>query len=858
METPSAALHPTDLKRLIFRGRSLLAEKSPVSYTTEIELPDNKLVNKGRVHDLDYTIRPKVHITKHNTAEKEVNLIRPPETTASYLEICRFLLWSIVLVLTQAWRDLMEGRPFKAILATDAWTHYYYIPMSRRDPRIIIAGAYNRIMTRIIPPHVTRRYEEAYDYSQVEPLNLINCASNNYAGFTELEYGSGRIIESALHQLPFAPAPADLEKQVRLECAAYMDFEACVTAPSGFSTNILAFATVAAVASNLGKRLVFFCDRDCHNSMFTGAFYNKEAKVHKFNHNDLIDLEYKLRKYREQDPSAFVCVAVEGIYSLEGAVSPGPALVALKKAYKFALLVDEAHSFMALGSAGRGSFNYWEDAGYECPLNQVDIMSCMFSKAVGCTGGFVLANGISATELRKQGEARDARGVETLATIVLLRILNLLRKPLLIRQRMKLLRKKATYVANALCSAGFPVISIPGSAVICFIVGTVSQVSIFHGEAVKVSIAIAGAGPPATDVWACRIQGLIRVARKLRVRNVRPVSFDPALLDWYDPFDPAVKIQCDAVDEELLHYVDKLSSSQPLVNGQLDHTHELVRKAGVEALREYAIGPCSARWFYGHFDIFVQLERRLASLYPSLLDQSGYCRGEYLLTRTTMICGDIEVTIGSTLTALMMRCASKKIVNRVFVPNNAPRSVMTGAKLNRPSQHVTLTLYEDLEDLLEKIDDFSGYRFHTTLYLQTLADGVMLDLIKLLREITPRLKRSGKLTSITIMLDDRNGLGKIGPQSLGYLNLMEANHGIGFLRKSLLPLDCSAQVLVAGSWFDAFGHQGGYVTGTADTVEQLTWDAKAFFFSTPPMPVQAAMSDRMLELLSQRQCDAKK
>lgn len=210
---------------------------------------------------------------------------------------------------------------------------------------------------------------------------------------------------------------------------------------------------------------------------------------------------------------------------MEGSVSPTPALLALKRAYKFTLLIDEAHSFMALGSEGRGSFNYWEDAGYECPMSEVDIMSCMFSKSVGCTGGFVLANGIFATELRKQGEARDVRGVETLSTIVLLRILGLLRKPLLIKHRMCMVREKAEYVARALKGAGCRVLSSPGSAVICFSVGeytycplhiripllnrstdstisgTYSQVVRFHGEALKMGLAITGAGPPVTTMW---------------------------------------------------------------------------------------------------------------------------------------------------------------------------------------------------------------------------------------------------------------------------------------------------------------------------------------------------------------------
>lgn len=126
---------------------------------------------------------------------------------------------------------------------------------------------------------------------------------------------------------------------------------------------------------------------------------------------------------------------------------------------------------MALGSKGRGSFNHWEDAGYECPTREVDVMSCMFSKSVGCTGGFVLANGLFAPELQKQGKELELRGVETLSSIVLLRILGLLRKPLLIQHRMHLVHQKANYVAQELKKAGCRILSAPGSAIVCFSVG---------------------------------------------------------------------------------------------------------------------------------------------------------------------------------------------------------------------------------------------------------------------------------------------------------------------------------------------------------------------------------------------------
>ena len=170
------------------------------------------------------------------------------------------------------------------------------------------------MIIRKIPDSASRNYEEVEDLNSFDETEVINCASNNYAGFSQLEFGSERVIEAALRQLPFCPPPVALEDQVRLQCASYMGFDNAFTAPSGFSTNILAFGTVAGVARSQGRSLVYLMDRDCHNSMFTGAFYIKGAKIHKFNHNDLNDLEFKLRMYREQDPSAFMCVAIEGIY----------------------------------------------------------------------------------------------------------------------------------------------------------------------------------------------------------------------------------------------------------------------------------------------------------------------------------------------------------------------------------------------------------------------------------------------------------------------------------------------------------------------------------------------------------------
>ena len=215
-----------------------------------------------------------------------------------------------------------------------------------------------------------------------------------------------------------------------------------------------------------------------------------------------------------------------------------------------------------------------------------------------------------------------------------------------------------------------------------------------------------------------------------------------------------------------------------------------------------------------------------------------------------MICGDAEITIGSTLTALAIPIASKKICNTVFVLSSAPKGILDGAAMEKKNTAVSRKYYDSVDDIPSMMDVQKPT--HLTFYFLTcnVNGSNILDLPHLFSNSVFRAARSSSnVTGITIMLDDRNGLGKIGPNKLGYLDHMEAIHGPSFLVETFERINSNVRIIVAGGWYDSFGHQGGYVTGHAATVEALTWDAKAYFFSTPPMPLQACMTDKAIEIL---------
>lgn len=218
-----------------------------------------------------------------------------------------------------------------------------------------------------------------------------------------------------------------------------------------------------------------------------------------------------------------------------------------------------------------------------------------------------------------------------------------------------------------------------------------------------------------------------------------------------------------------------------------------------------------------------------------------------------MICGDAEITLSSTLTALAIPTASSKKHNTVFIYAHAAKGVLDGAALAKDTKAVTRKFYDSVEDIPSMLD--LQKPTHLTFYFLTYdANGnQVLDLSRLFtHQVFKAGRTSSNITGITIMLDDRNGLGRTGPNQLGYLDHMEARHGPSFLVDTFGRMNEKTRVIVAGGWYDSFGHQGGYVTGHADTVEALTWDAKAYFFSTPPMPLQACMTDKAIELLQRR------
>jgi 8-amino-7-oxononanoate synthase len=132
-----------------------------------------------------------------------------------------------------------------------------------------------------------------------------------------------------------------------------------------------------------GRDDIILIDADCHASIYDGCRLSG-AEVIRFRHNDVNDLDKRLRRLGEKVRQTLI--VVEGIYSMMGDRAPLAGIAAVKAERGGYLLVDEAHSLGVLGQRGRGLA---EEAGVE---DRVDFIVGTFSKSLGSIGGFCVSN----------------------------------------------------------------------------------------------------------------------------------------------------------------------------------------------------------------------------------------------------------------------------------------------------------------------------------------------------------------------------------------------------------------------------------------------------------------------------------
>jgi 5-aminolevulinate synthase len=124
---------------------------------------------------------------------------------------------------------------------------------------------------------------------------------------------------------------------------------------------------------------VVFSDEKNHASMIEGIRHGKCEK-HIFRHNDVADLEAKLKKFPK---STTKIIAFESAYSMDGHIAPIAAICDLAEKYGALTYLDEVHAVGMYGPRG-GSI-----AERDGVMDRVDIINGTLAKGFGVMGGYI-------------------------------------------------------------------------------------------------------------------------------------------------------------------------------------------------------------------------------------------------------------------------------------------------------------------------------------------------------------------------------------------------------------------------------------------------------------------------------------
>ena len=168
--------------------------------------------------------------------------------------------------------------------------------------------------------------------------------------------------------------------QLEHELAQLHEKDAALVLTSGYVAN----EATLGVMSKILPGLIILSDEMNHASMISGI---QRARCEKriFKHNDLADLEAKLKDIPQDTPKL---IAFESVYSMDADIAPIKEICDLADKYNALTYIDEVH---AVGMYGPNGGGVCEARGL---MDRIDIIQGTLAKAYGMVGGYIAADEI--------------------------------------------------------------------------------------------------------------------------------------------------------------------------------------------------------------------------------------------------------------------------------------------------------------------------------------------------------------------------------------------------------------------------------------------------------------------------------
>ncbi len=213
-------------------------------------------------------------------------------------------------------------------------------------------------------------------------IEVLNFCANNYLGLSS----HPMVVQAAkdaidthgygMSSVRFICGTQDIHKELEAKISEFLGMEDTILYAAAFDANGGVFEPI------LGKEDAIISDALNHASIIDGIRLCKAAR-YRFNHNDMEDLEAKLK---EASGARRRLIATDGSFSMDGTIAQLDKICDLADKYDALVMVDECHSTGFLGKTGRGTHEYRDVMG------RVDIITGTLGKALGgASGGFTAA-----------------------------------------------------------------------------------------------------------------------------------------------------------------------------------------------------------------------------------------------------------------------------------------------------------------------------------------------------------------------------------------------------------------------------------------------------------------------------------
>jgi 5-aminolevulinate synthase len=227
------------------------------------------------------------------------------------------------------------------------------------------------------------RFPTAHHFDGDQARAITVWCSNDYLGM-----GQNPVVLEAMHEaIDTAGAGSGGTRNISGTTHYHVELEAELAdlhrkeAALIFTSAYVANDTTLATLAQLLPGLVIFSDAKNHASMIAGIRHGNCEK-HIWRHNDLADLEARLRK---ADPKAPKVIAFESVYSMDGSMAPIGAICDLARKYGALTYLDEVHAVGLYGPRGGGL------AERDGVMQRVNIINGTLAKGFGIMGGYIAA-----------------------------------------------------------------------------------------------------------------------------------------------------------------------------------------------------------------------------------------------------------------------------------------------------------------------------------------------------------------------------------------------------------------------------------------------------------------------------------